>query len=202
MTPPNNKTANKKHNINSEGNINTIATGHMNANVNRSNMNHANMNTNSSNINSIPALKPSNSSSSDQHSSFSPQQQHQQYSLSPTSMSYDTNTFQDEHEHEHEHEHEQDLNLFVSDLLDQMTSKFEHMGKSILSRIDDMGDRIDTLEQSITDLLDVQGVERFDQHSHFDSHSHSHLGSHSQPRMRHMPGLNMNQTTARATNDE
>ena len=115
-------------------------------------------------------------------------------------MSYDTNTFQDEHEHEHEHE--QDLNLFVSDLLDQMTSKFEHMGKSILSRIDDMGDRIDTLEQSITDLLDVQGVERFDQHSHFDSHSHSHLGSHSQPRMRHMPGLNMNQTTARATNDE
>lgn len=53
---------------------------------------------------------------------------------------------------------EQELNIFVSDLLDQMTNKFEHMGTSILHRIEDMGDRIDNLEKSIGDLMDSQGI--------------------------------------------
>lgn len=53
---------------------------------------------------------------------------------------------------------EEDLDLFVSDLLDQMTGKFENMGKSILGRINDMGDRIDNLEESIGDLLNSQGI--------------------------------------------
>mmetsp|Transcript_5764 Transcript_5764/g.8578 ORF Transcript_5764/g.8578 Transcript_5764/m.8578 type:complete len:116 (-) Transcript_5764:221-568(-) len=35
------------------------------------------------------------------------------------------------------------------------TNKFENMGKSILNRIDDMGDRIDNLEKSIGELMDV-----------------------------------------------
>jgi len=80
------------------------------------------------------------------------------------------------------------------------------MGKSIISRIDDMGGRIDSLEHSITDLLDVQGVERFDQQSQ------SHFESNDKSRRRHLnvnlnvngSGLNMNQnhnTTAR-THDE
>lgn len=54
---------------------------------------------------------------------------------------------------------EQELNIFVADLLDQMTSKFEQMGNSILHRIDTMGDRIDNLEKSIGDLMASQGVE-------------------------------------------
>jgi len=40
-----------------------------------------------------------------------------------------------------------------------MTNKFEHMGNSILDRIDTMGDRIDNLEKSIGDLMASQGVE-------------------------------------------
>jgi len=65
---------------------------------------------------------------------------------------------------------EQDLDVFVNDLLHQMTSRFEHMGKSIITRIDDMAERIDSLEQNITDLLDDQGVERFDNENHTHSH--------------------------------
>lgn len=53
----------------------------------------------------------------------------------------------------------QDLTLFVQDLLEQMQSKFDHMGDSLLGRIDDMGSRIDELEKSIADLMDQAGVE-------------------------------------------
>lgn len=53
---------------------------------------------------------------------------------------------------------EEDLNIFVSDLLEQMTCKFENIGSSIMGRIDDMGDRIDQLEHSIGDLLVSQGL--------------------------------------------
>merc|ERR1712165_582883 len=52
----------------------------------------------------------------------------------------------------------EDLNLFISDLLEQMQSKFENMGNTILGRIDDMGSRIDTLEKSIGDLMDQSGL--------------------------------------------
>jgi len=52
----------------------------------------------------------------------------------------------------------EDLNLFINDLLEQMQSKFENMGSTILGRIDDMGSRIDTLEKSIGDLMDQSGL--------------------------------------------
>jgi len=55
-------------------------------------------------------------------------------------------------------EEEEDLNIFVSDLLEQMTCKFENIGSSIMGRIDDMGDRIDQMEHSIGDLLVSQGL--------------------------------------------
>ena len=80
--------------------------------------------------------------------------------------------------HRHSKSQEQDLDVFVNDLLNQMTSRFENMGTSIITRIDDMGERIDSLEQNITDLLDNQGVERFDNANH--SHSHPRLHPHSQ----------------------
>jgi heat shock factor-binding protein 1 len=60
-------------------------------------------------------------------------------------------------------EQDQDLNIFVTDLLDQMTNKFEHMGNSILHRIDTMGDRIDNLEKSIGDLMASQNVDGLQQ---------------------------------------
>lgn len=52
-----------------------------------------------------------------------------------------------------EEEEEIDLNIFVSDLLDQMTSRFDNVSKSILNRIDAMGDRIDDLEKNINELV-------------------------------------------------
>lgn len=52
----------------------------------------------------------------------------------------------------------EDLNLFINDLLEQMQLKFENMGNSIIGRIDDMGSRIDTLEESIGDLMDQSGL--------------------------------------------
>ncbi|GFH50384.1 hypothetical protein CTEN210_06860 [Chaetoceros tenuissimus] len=52
-----------------------------------------------------------------------------------------------------EEEEEIDLNIFVSDLLDQMTSRFDTVSKSILNRIDAMGDRIDDLEKNINELV-------------------------------------------------
>ena len=52
-----------------------------------------------------------------------------------------------------EEEKEIDLNIFVSDLLDQMTSRFDNVSKSILNRIDAMGDRIDDLEKNINELV-------------------------------------------------
>ena len=52
-----------------------------------------------------------------------------------------------------EEEEEIDLNIFVSDLLDQMTNRFDNVSKSILNRIDAMGDRIDDLEKNINELV-------------------------------------------------
>uniref|UniRef100_A0A7S3Q2C7 Heat shock factor-binding protein 1 n=1 Tax=Chaetoceros debilis TaxID=122233 RepID=A0A7S3Q2C7_9STRA len=53
---------------------------------------------------------------------------------------------------------EDELNVFLSDLMGKMTQKFDVMGQSILSRIDNMGGRIDHLEQSVGDLLTSQGL--------------------------------------------
>jgi len=59
-------------------------------------------------------------------------------------------------------QHHHQGNLFVNDLMDQMTHKFQNMSKSILDRIDGMGDRIESLEQSIDGLMETQGIERID----------------------------------------
>jgi len=48
----------------------------------------------------------------------------------------------------------EDLNVFVSDLLEQMQNKFQIMGKTIINRIDDLGSRIDELEQSVSTLAE------------------------------------------------
>ena len=60
----------------------------------------------------------------------------------------------DHHRHaELQEDEEIDLNIFVSDLLDQMTSRFDIVGKSILSRVDALGDRIDDLEKNMNELV-------------------------------------------------
>jgi heat shock factor-binding protein 1 len=46
-----------------------------------------------------------------------------------------------------------DLTIFVQNLLEQMQQRFNQMSSTIISRIDDMGGRIDELEKSIGDLM-------------------------------------------------
>lgn len=67
--------------------------------------------------------------------------------------------------HQHHQQQQQQVNLLVNDLRDQMNHKFDHMSKSILDRMNGMGDRIESLEQSIDGLMDTQGIERIDSSS-------------------------------------
>merc|ERR1712000_161646 len=48
---------------------------------------------------------------------------------------------------------EQDLTQFVQQLLGQMQTRFQQMSDQIIGRIDEMGTRIDDLENSIGELL-------------------------------------------------
>ena len=52
-----------------------------------------------------------------------------------------------------------DLTLFVQNLLEQMQGRFNTMSTTIISRIDEMGGRIDDLEKSIGELMQQAGVE-------------------------------------------
>ena len=52
-----------------------------------------------------------------------------------------------------------DMTAFVQNLLQQMQLRFQTMSDSIISKIDEMGDRINELEQSINDLRSEMGVE-------------------------------------------
>ncbi|XP_055815179.1 heat shock factor-binding protein-like [Solanum dulcamara] len=54
-----------------------------------------------------------------------------------------------------------DMTVFVQNLLQQMQTRFQTMSESIISKIDDMGNRIDELEQSINDLRIEMGQEGF-----------------------------------------
>lgn len=46
-----------------------------------------------------------------------------------------------------------DLTAFVQNLLTQMQSRFQTMSDSIITPIDEMGERIDDLERSVQDLV-------------------------------------------------
>uniref|UniRef100_A0A2P2K7Q8 Heat shock factor-binding protein 1 n=1 Tax=Rhizophora mucronata TaxID=61149 RepID=A0A2P2K7Q8_RHIMU len=52
-----------------------------------------------------------------------------------------------------------DMTAFVQNLLQQMQSRFQVMSDSIITKIDEMGTRVEELEQSINDLRDEMGVE-------------------------------------------
>ncbi|XP_038722618.1 heat shock factor-binding protein-like [Tripterygium wilfordii] len=52
-----------------------------------------------------------------------------------------------------------DMTAFVQNLLQQMQSRFQAMSESIITKIDEMGNRIDELEQSINGLKAEMGVE-------------------------------------------
>lgn len=52
-----------------------------------------------------------------------------------------------------------DMTAFVQNLLQQMQSRFQVMSESIITKIDEMGNRIDELEQSINDLRAEMGQE-------------------------------------------
>ncbi|CAK8572811.1 unnamed protein product [Lathyrus sativus] len=52
-----------------------------------------------------------------------------------------------------------DMTAFVQNLLQQMQGRFQTMSDSIITKIDDMGCRINELEQTITELRAEIGVE-------------------------------------------
>lgn len=53
----------------------------------------------------------------------------------------------------------QDLTIFVQNLLQQMQGRFSTMSDAIIGRIDEMGVRIDELENSIGELMAQAGIE-------------------------------------------
>ncbi|CAO1335460.1 unnamed protein product [Diamesa serratosioi] len=52
-----------------------------------------------------------------------------------------------------------ELTVYVQNLLQNVQDKFQCMSEQIISRIDDMGTRIDDLEKSIAELMVQAGVE-------------------------------------------
>ncbi|XP_038996447.1 heat shock factor-binding protein-like isoform X2 [Hibiscus syriacus] len=52
-----------------------------------------------------------------------------------------------------------DMSIFVRDLLQQMQTRFQTMSDSIIAKIDEMGDRINELENSVNDLKAEIGVD-------------------------------------------
>lgn len=56
----------------------------------------------------------------------------------------------------------QELTSFVQNLLQQMQTRFEEMSGNIITRIDEMANRIDDLEKSIAELMQQAGAEEGD----------------------------------------
>ena len=56
----------------------------------------------------------------------------------------------------------QDLTVFVQQILQDMQGKFQNMSDGIVTRIDDMGGRIDELEKNIAELLAQAGIDERD----------------------------------------
>jgi len=54
----------------------------------------------------------------------------------------------------------QDLTAFVQSLLQQMHTRFQEMSDSIITRLDEMGERLDDLERSIGDLMNQSGLDQ------------------------------------------
>ncbi|GLC42117.1 hypothetical protein PLESTB_000632200 [Pleodorina starrii] len=50
-----------------------------------------------------------------------------------------------------------ELTNFVSGLLTQMQARFQTMSNNIVTKIDDMGQKIDSLEATIAELLEQTG---------------------------------------------
>ncbi|CAH8276502.1 unnamed protein product [Arabidopsis lyrata] len=65
----------------------------------------------------------------------------------------------DGHDSEDTKQSTADMTAFVQNLLQQMQTRFQTMSDSIITKIDDMGGRINELEQSINDLRAEMGVE-------------------------------------------
>ncbi|XP_020674867.1 heat shock factor-binding protein [Dendrobium catenatum] len=64
-----------------------------------------------------------------------------------------------EHESDELMKNPADMTAFVQNLLVQMQTRFQTMSESIIGKIDEMGSRIDELEQSINDLKTEMGGE-------------------------------------------
>ncbi|CAO2839737.1 unnamed protein product [Amaranthus hypochondriacus] len=58
----------------------------------------------------------------------------------------------DGHDSDDSKQNNSDMTVFVQNLLQQMQTRFQAMSESIVTKIDEMGNRIDVLEQSIKEL--------------------------------------------------
>ncbi|CAA3011395.1 heat shock factor-binding protein 1-like [Olea europaea var. sylvestris] len=65
----------------------------------------------------------------------------------------------DGHDAENSKQSTADMTVFVQNLLQKMQTRFQAMSQSIISKVDEMGSRIDELEQSINDLRAEMGQE-------------------------------------------
>jgi len=53
----------------------------------------------------------------------------------------------------------QELTVFVQQILQDMQGKFQNTSDHIVSRMEDMGERIDDLEKNIAEILAQAGVD-------------------------------------------
>ena len=53
----------------------------------------------------------------------------------------------------------QELTVFVQQILQDMQGKFQNTSDNIVSRMEDMGERIDDLEKNIAEILAQAGVD-------------------------------------------
>ncbi|XP_021775430.1 heat shock factor-binding protein 1-like [Chenopodium quinoa] len=65
----------------------------------------------------------------------------------------------DGHDSDEPKQNTTDMAAFVQNLLQQMQTRFQAMSEGIVTKIDEMGNRINELEQSIKDLKEEMGPE-------------------------------------------
>jgi heat shock factor-binding protein 1 len=65
----------------------------------------------------------------------------------------------EKHESAADKRQDPELTVVIEDLLEQMQEKFNHMGGSIMGKMDEMGTRMDELERSIGQLMEQTGLE-------------------------------------------
>mmetsp|Transcript_18672 Transcript_18672/g.20763 ORF Transcript_18672/g.20763 Transcript_18672/m.20763 type:complete len:92 (-) Transcript_18672:608-883(-) len=62
----------------------------------------------------------------------------------------------------------QEMNQFMNNLVSALSVKFEQMSQQIIGKLDQMGDRIDSLEKQMDDIMDQAGIDKQQVHNQTD----------------------------------